>query len=48
VKVYTLFIPRKTKATENQVINSRFKYPDPIQYRLKTGKQEKPKAQYIN
>ena len=27
--VYTLFIPNKTKTTENQKINSRFQYPDP-------------------
>ena len=27
--VYTLFIPSKIKTTENQVINSRFVYPDP-------------------
>ena len=27
--VYTLFIPDKIKTTENQMINSRFVYPDP-------------------
>ena len=27
--VYTLFIPSKIKTTENQMISSRFVYPDP-------------------
>ena len=27
--VYTLFIPNKIKTTENQMISSRFVYPDP-------------------
>ena len=29
--VYTLFIPVKIKTAENQMIVSRFVYPDPVQ-----------------